>query len=121
MGKILSRELNNLESPFSHENVHNIHPCAIPEKGSFLLYFPHNFRNGSGFFVQFSKMCFLKQNWPRDQISVSYDSLTMLTTLLNPFVMIFNNNKSFMVHYLATAGLLLGHKSSFFAKNHTFE
>ena len=45
------------------------------------------------------------------------DSLTMLTTLLDPFVMIFNNKKSFMVHYLATAGLLLGQKSSFFTKN----
>ena len=35
--------------------------------------------------------------------------------------MIFNNKISFMVHYLATAGLLLGQKSSFFAKNHTLE
>ena len=36
----------------------------------------------------------------------------MLTTLLDPFVMIFNNKTSFLVHYLATAraGLLLGQK-----------
>ena len=47
-----------------------------------------------------------------------YDSLTMLATLLDLFVMIFNNKKSLMVHYLATAGLLLvlGQTFSFFTK-----
>ena len=57
-------------------------------------------------------MCFWKQKWP--ETSIWQFNYARLTTLLDPFVMIFNKKKSFMVHYLAT-GVLLGQKS--FLKN----
>ena len=81
--------------------------CTIPETD---LAFSSNLEKG----------VFLEL--PKSRYSIiSYDSLTMLTTLLDPFLMIFNNKKSFMVYYLATACLLLGQKLSFQKKNHIFE
>ena len=66
LGKILSREPNDLESSFSNQNVRN-RPTCNPWEGIFpyIVYFPHNSRNGSGVSIQFRKMCFLAKTAPR--------------------------------------------------------
>ena len=67
-------------------------------------------------FVQSSKMlkmCFFSKNGPETRLNISYDSLTMLTTLLDPFGFCDDNQWEKIIH-----GPLSGHqKVSFFTKN----
>ena len=49
------------------------------------VYFLDNSRNRSGIFVQFSKMCFLKQKWPRDQVKHIIRQFNYAHHLTKPF------------------------------------